>query len=101
MFTFNGDLWIEAACRTSRPTTLTFKAWDAEECKSVKYSTPIEADRWTTVSAPLRDFCSSKKSKTLPEGPCSRFSISADQGGSEEAVELLVDNVRFILQPTR
>ncbi len=100
---FDPDLWIEAMCKTSQATVVTFKVWDKEKERSIQRSLPIEAHAWTPIAMPLRSLRTSSKSNAesvdVLAWPCRRLEILAGRSGDQEPVELLVDDVRFFVLP--
>jgi hypothetical protein len=93
----DGDTWLEATVRVDVRTRVVLQVWDADRKENLAFFSTVEPGRWTTIAAPLRDFGdSSGKPLATPlragdHGMC--FSVFAGELG--QAVELLVDDVRF------
>jgi ferric-dicitrate binding protein FerR (iron transport regulator) len=100
VLTIDPDLWIEAAVRVDRRTTVVLQVWDGDRKENLSRIVTVEPGAWTTIAAPLRDFTdSSGKPRATPVGKGDRgtcFSVFA--GEANEKVELLVDDVRFYTQ---
>jgi hypothetical protein len=116
-------LWVELVCKLDKPGFVTVELggghrkpergpprFNPGDRDAVELRTRVEAGRWTTIAAPLRDFVDMPDMKRFPgQGPgpgwrrpakdaklpdhVARFAVVAQ--GKGEPVELLVDDLRF------
>jgi hypothetical protein len=89
------ELVIEVTVRVDRRAKVCVQAWDPDRKENLAFITTVEAGKWTTVAAPLKDFtdASGRPRGPVASGRASCFDVFAGESG--EALELRVDDVRF------
>jgi hypothetical protein len=98
--TSDPDLWVEASVKVDHRARVVLQLWDLDRKENLAHATTLEPGKWTTIAAPLGEFGDAggkPLARALGRGDkLTCFSVFAGEPGA--SIELLVDDVRFLLE---
>jgi hypothetical protein len=85
------DVWVEVVLKLDRAGSIELMVWDDEIKENFSFGEAVEAGRWVSVAAPLRDFKDKGKlGRSIAAGDATHeLNVCAPAG------ELLVERVRI------